>query len=188
MIDQTNIGDRYGSSVTAGKGSTDGVRIRGRWTAECYGADGKLKWADSFHNLVVDAGLNHLLDATLSAGSQITSWYVGLTSSTPSPAAGDTMASHGGWTEVTDYSETVRQPWTDGGVAAKSVTNSASKAAFSINGTVTAGGAFLTSSNVKSGTAGTLYAVGAFTEGNRSLVNGDTLQVTATFTSADDGV
>ncbi|GAG46997.1 unnamed protein product, partial [marine sediment metagenome] len=36
----------------------------------------------------------------------------GLTDGTPTPAAGDTMASHGGWTEVVAYDEGVRQTLT----------------------------------------------------------------------------
>ena len=38
-------------------------------------------------------------------------------------------------------------------------------------------GAFLISNSAKSGTSGTLYSAGSFTGGNRSVANGDTLNV-----------
>ena len=60
-------------------------------------------------------------------------------------------------------------------------TNSASPATFSINGTTTVGGAFLTSNNTKGGSTGTLFSASDFTGGDRSVVSGDTLTVTYTF-------
>lgn len=159
--------------------------LSGYWTVVCKGPDGQEKWRDSFHNTIVNAGLDHALDATLSAGTQITTWYVGLTDGTPTVAAGDTMSSHAGWAEVTTYSESVRQTWTDAGVSSQSVTNSASTADFSINGTATVGGAFLTSNSTKGGTTGTLFAAEAFSGGDKSLTSGDTLSVTYTVSAAD---
>lgn len=140
---------------------------------------------DQIENIVVNVGLDHALDVTLSAATQITSWLLGLTDGTPTVAAGDTMASHAGWVEVTAYDEGTRPAWTDGGVSGQSVSNSASQARFTIstNGT-TVGGAFLTSNNVKGGTTGTLYAAGAFSAGDKTLDDNDTLDVTATFTAA----
>ena len=94
------------------------------------------------------------------------------------------MSSHSGWTENTTYSESVRQTLTLGSVSGGSVSNSASKAAFTINGTTTVGGAFLVTNSTKGGSTGTLYGGGAFAEGNRSVVSGDTLNVTITLTAA----
>jgi hypothetical protein len=147
---------------------------------------GARRWQDDFENLVVNQGLDDLLDITLSGGTQDTTWFVGLTDGTPTPAAGDTLASHAGWVEVTDYDETNRVAWVDGGVSGASVSNSASPAVFTIsaNGT-TVGGGFL--AGVNTGTAGRLYAVGAFSAGDKLLDDNDTLDVTGTFTTADDG-
>lgn len=94
------------------------------------------------------------------------------------------MASHAGWTEIQDYSEGVRQTLTLGTVSSQSVSNSASKAVFSINGTATVGGAGICTNSTKGGTSGTLYGAGAFTGGNRSVISGDTLNVTITCTAA----
>lgn len=155
----------------------------GRLTKEIEAlfSGGGLRWADANFNRVVNTGLDNILDVGLASQTR----YVGLADGTPTTAAGDTMASHAGWTEITAYSETVRQTYTDAGVSSQSCTNSASKAQFSINGTTTTGGAFLTTDNAKSGTAGTLVSVEAFTEGDRSVVSGDTVSVTITYTIAD---
>jgi hypothetical protein len=65
------------------------------------------------------------------------------------------------------------------------VTNSASPATFNINGTTTVGGAFLTSGSAKSGTSGTLFSAADFSApGDRSVVSGDILSVTYTFSLA----
>jgi len=62
------------------------------------------------------------------------------------------------------------------------ITNSASPASFSINATATIGGAFLISNNTKGGTTGTLFSAADFqSPGDRSVVSGDTLNVTYTF-------
>ena len=86
---------------------------------------------------------------------------------------------------MTDYSEANR-PTASFAAATNAnpsvVTNTASKAVFSINGTTTVGGAFLTSNNTKSGTTGTLFSAADFqSPGDRSVVSGDILNVTYTF-------
>ena len=179
-------GDNFGATVRKGSGMDFKAKAQGFWSFTCYDKDGNVKWKEDIENLVVNTGLDYLLDAGLSGGTQISTWYVGLTDDSPTIAAGDTSASHAGWAEATGYSESVRQTWTDAGVSSQSVTNSASKATFSINASDTIGGAFLISESTKGGTSGTLYAVGAFSA-DRGVVDTDSLEVTATFTMADDG-
>lgn len=158
------------------------VKVKGIWTITARDADGNIIAQDTWENLVTDEGLNYLLDAGLADGTQIDTWYVGLTGESPSADAADTLASHSGWTEVTAYDGN-RKEWTPGSVSGKSVSNSGNAAQFEIstNGT-TIGGAFLASA--ASGTSGKLYAVGAFSGGNIVLNSGSTLDVTATFTTA----
>lgn len=152
---------------------------------ECHDIHGNLKWSADFHNLVVNAGLDDSLDKHFKASAYTAAWYVGLTTGTPTFAAADVMSSHGGWTEYTTYSEANRQTLTLGTVSGQSVDNSASKATFSINGGGgTIGGAFLVTNNTKGGTTGILYGGGAFSGGNRSVIAGDTVTVTATLTAA----
>lgn len=181
-------GAKFSGNINRAGGLDSVMRARGFWRAECRRPDGSLRWSEEWENLVVNAGLNYLLDAGLSGGTPVTTWYVGLTAASPTIAAGDTMSSHSGWTEFTAYDESVRQTWTDGGVSSQSVSNTASQAVFTCStNTSSVGGAFLTSDSTKSGTSGTLYAAGAFSS-NKALDDGDTLTVTATFTLADDGV
>ena len=62
------------------------------------------------------------------------------------------------------------------------IDNSGAVAVFSINGTTTVGGAFLTSDNTKGGTAGTLFSAADFqSPGDRSVVDDDTINVTYQF-------
>lgn len=162
------------------------TKAGGVFRMQCIGPDGKLKWEAESHNLVVNEGLKYMNDAALDAGTQITTWYIGLygAGASNSPAATDTMSSHIGWTENTTYSNATRPTcaFSAATLADPSVTtNSASPAAFNINGTTTIGGAFLTSNNTKGGTTGTLFSAADFTGGDRSVASGDTLNVTYTF-------
>ena len=183
---RTKEGDNYGA-VAHRRALLDAdlARLIGRWKITCKDRFGRIKWIDYIENLVTNVGLDYLLDSALSGGTPITSWFVGLTDGTPTVAAGDTSASHAGWTEVTAYDEATRVAWSDGGVSSQSVSNSGSPAQFTIsaNGT-TIGGAFLISVSTKGGSTGTLYAVGAFSAGDKLLDDNDTLDVTATFTAA----
>ena len=156
-----------------------------RYIIECFDKDGNLKWKEDFHNLVTTVGLNDLLTQYFKGSSYSAAFYVGLTAGSPTFDEADTMSSHGGWTESTAYSESVRQTLTLGTASAGSINNSSSKAVFSINGTATVGGAFVVTNSTKSGTTGTLYGGGAFTEGNRSVISGDTLNVQITLTAAN---
>jgi hypothetical protein len=173
------------ATVCRGAGVDGGRALSTHYWIEARGPDGRLKWVEEFTNLVVNAGLNDSLDKHLKGSSYTAAWYVGITAGTPTFAAADTMSSHAGWTEVTAYTQANRPTLTLGTVASQSVDNSASKATFSINanGTVI-GGAFVVSNNTKGGTTGTLYGGGAFAAGNKTLDNGDTLDVTVTLTAS----
>jgi hypothetical protein len=126
----------------------------------------------------------------LTSVTQITTWYIGLygAGASNTPAAGDTMASHAGWTEVTTYSNATRVAATFVTATTANpsvVTNAASPATFNINGTTTVGGAFLTSGSAKGGTTGTLFSAADFSApGDRSVVSGDIISVTYTFSLA----
>jgi hypothetical protein len=179
--------DAVGASVQKGKGVSEGIKGGGVFTATCYDKDGNLKWEAKSPNLVVNVGLADMNDKYFSGSGYTAAWYIGLygAAATNDPAAGDTMASHAGWTEVTDYSQATRPAATFGSatVADPSVIdNSGSPAQFSINGTTTVGGAFLTSDDTKSGTTGILFSASDFqSPGDRSVVSGDTVNVTYEF-------
>ena len=158
-------------------------RLKNRYVLEAF-RDGKLLWVEDFDNLVVDVRLNDSLDKHLKGSGYTAAWYVGVVGATPTFAVGDTMGgAHAGWTEQTTYDEATRPVLTLGTVASKSVDNSASKAVFTISGTVTLGGAFIVTTNNKGGTTGILYGGGVFSQ-NRALVDNDVLNVTITCTAA----
>lgn len=160
------------------------ITFKNSYLVECFDRAGHLKWREEIPNVVVNVGLDDVLDKYFKGSTYTASHFVGLTDGTPNPAAADTMLSHATWVEVVAYSEATRQALTLGTVASQSVDNSASKASFSINGAATIGGAFVTTNNTKSGTTGTLYGVAAFTGGDRTVANGDTVNVTVTLTAA----
>lgn len=155
------------------------------YTIECRDKDGNLKWVEKITNLVTTEGLNDSLDKHLKGLNYSAAWYLGLTGASPTFAAGDTMSSHSGWTEVAAYSESARPQITFGSVSAGSVNNSASKATYTVNADGTQiGGAFTVGNSTKGGSTGVLYGGGAFAGGNKTLSNGDTLSVTITCTAA----
>ncbi len=158
------------------------LRLKNTWEVVCKGSDGKEKWRELNDNLIVTVGLNALLTEFFKGSSYTATWCVGL-KSTGTALAADTMSSHSSWTEITDYSESVRQTIVLGTPAAGSVDNSASKATFSINGTTTIYGAFLANASAKGGTGGTLYGVVDFGS-SRAVISGDTLEITVTLTAA----
>ena len=146
---------------------------------------GGLRWADGYENLIVNDGLDHALDVILSGGTQDTSWFVGLLAASPSPAAGwdaDDIASN----DFVAYDEATLEAFADGGVSGQSLDNSGSPAEFTIStDSSSIGGAYLIGTNAKATPAGTLFSAGAFTGGNKAADDGDTLEVTITYTAAD---
>lgn len=186
-IEKAKAADVIGGGLIANTGATDGAKATGKYVVECFDKDGNLKWVAETPNLVVNVGLQYMAGSALTSTAQITTWYLGLygAASSNNPAAGDTMAAHGGWTENTNYSEADRPAATFAAATNANpsvVTNTASKATFTMNATTTVGGAFLTSNNTKGGSTGTLFSAADFqSPGDRSVVNGDILNVTYTF-------
>ena len=174
------------AGMIAGTRPVAKARAGGVYRVECVGADGKVKWAEEAHNLVVNEGLQNMVAAYLDAATQTTVWYVGLITGPGSGttiAAGDTLASHAGWTEFTNYTGN-RKTATFGTATTADpsvIDNSASPASFSISGAGgTVAGAFLAS--VATGTSGILFSASDFqSPGDRVVVSGDTLNVTYTF-------
>jgi hypothetical protein len=182
--------DQISSGLTCNLKTGEETKATGLFEIKCHDKDGNLKWEAQSKNLVVNAGLAYMAGSALTSVAQITTWYLGLygAGASNTPAAGDTMSSHAGWTEVVAYSNATRVAATFVTATTANpsvVTNSASPATFNINGTTTVGGAFLTSGSAKSGTTGTLFSAADFgSPGDRSVVASDTLSVTYTFSLA----
>lgn len=189
-IEKAKSTDIVSSGLVARTGTGEEMLAMGKFRIQCFDKDGNLKWEDENHNLVVNTGLQYMCGTALTSVTQVTSWFLGLygAGASNTPAAGDTMASHAGWTEVVPYSNATRPACTfaTATTANPSVaTNSASVAAFTINATSTVGGAFLVSNSTKSGTTGTLFSAADFASpGDRAVVSGDTLNVTYTLSLA----
>jgi hypothetical protein len=173
------------ASIIRGSGIGERAEARGRYTIECIGADGKLKWRDTIDNVVCTVGKNLALDTFL-AGTAYTvvGPYMGLISSTSysAVAAGDTMTSHAGWleaggTNAPAYSGNRKTAvWSAATAGAKSLSAALS---FAITSSGTIKGAFLHfgtgAVNTKDDTGGVLWSAGTFATGDKAVVNGDTL-------------
>lgn len=164
---------------------TDGMRLGGIFKADCFDKNGKLKWETKGPNIVTNVGLDHILNVVLSGTSKATNWFVGLKGS-GATAAGDTLASHAGWTELTPFSGANRVTYVEASASSQSVTNSANKASFSITTAATVAGAFLASCITDENGSAILLCVADFASA-KGVGNGDTLEVTYTISAADDG-
>ena len=186
MIDnKAQSTDKAVASVDMGGEFKSGVRGGGVFHVQCFDKDGNLKWEEKAHNLVVNEGLQDMNDKYFSGSTYTAAWYLGLVTGPGSGntyAAADTLASHIGWTEDTNYSGN-RKSVTFGSATAADpsvINNSGSPAQFSMTGTATIAGAFLT--DQASGTSGVLFSVSNFqSPGDRAVVSGDTLNVTYEF-------
>jgi hypothetical protein len=187
LINQASSSDSTGASIVASGGTSSGLKAGGTYSIQCFDKDGNLKWEAKSKNLVVNVGLKDMNDKYFSGSSYTAAWYIGLYGAAASnnPAAGDTAASHAGWTEVTDYSQATRPAAVFAAATTADpsvITNSASPAVYSINGTTVVGGAFLISNSTKGGTTGILFSAADFqSPGDRSVASGDTLNVTYQF-------
>lgn len=157
------------------------AKLKGRFVIEHRDSDDKLLGTYEFPNGIVDEGLNHILDTQFTGSAQVSTWYIGLVDNSgwSAFADADTLSSHAGWSESTEYTESNRVTWDEDAASSRSISNSTT-ADFSINATGNLKGVFISSNNVKStGNTGTLWSTAAFS----SVVatsNGDTLKVTYT--------
>lgn len=154
--------------------------LRGKFQVECYDKHGNLKWAEDFPNGIVDEGVAYLLDAGFDGAAQSTAWYIGLidNDSFSTLDDGDTMSSHSGWVENTDYDEADRVTWPNDATSSRSMSNSTT-ADFTMNATATIKGIFIVDDDTKGGTSGTLWSTASFSS-NASVTSGDELKITYT--------
>lgn len=159
------------------------LKVGGVFTFE-HVRDGKVIDTWESENLVVNEGLNDLLQVYLGDGTKKPTWYIGLFEGNYTPTAGlianDIAVTA---TESTAYNEANRPEWVEAAAASQQITNTASKATFTINATKTMYGAFLISDSVKGGTTGVLFAASRFAVA-RPVVNEDQLLVTYTIQAA----
>ena len=132
--------------------------------------------------MIVNQGLNHLLDVGLHGTTPVSPWYVGIYEGNYTPLATDTAATFpASATECTAYTEATRQEYVEAVAAAQVTTNAASRATFTFNATKTIYGAFLTSVSTKSATTGTLLAADKAATA-KAVTSGDQLLITYAIT------
>jgi hypothetical protein len=135
-------------------------------------------------NLVVNEGLNDLLNVYFNSGTQKPSWYMGLFEGNYTPVATDTAAGiASAATESSAYASATRPAWTPASPASQSITNAASRASFVFNATKTIYGAFLISNNTKGGTAGVLFSASRFASA-KNVASADELLLTYAFSAS----
>jgi hypothetical protein len=157
------------------------AKAEGHYVAECYGADGKLKWSDKIENIVTNEGKNVALD-TIFAGSAYTAAVVMGLKGTGTAVIGDAQASHASWLEVglanaPAYSGTRKTPAFSAASAGSKATSAAVSFAFTSAGTVAGCFINLAGSATIDATTGKLYSAGDFTGGSKVVASGDTLNV-----------
>lgn len=146
--------------------------------------DGKVIDEFEDHNLVVNEGLNALLNIMFNGATQITTWYLGIFEGNYTPVATVTAATiTSASTESTAYTSSTRPEYTEAAASSQSITNSASRASFVFNATKTIYGAFLVSNSTKSSTSGTLFSAARFSTA-KAVDSGDELLLTYTFNAS----
>src|SRR3972149_5905604 len=117
--------------------SIDGLEWRG---------DSIVLSVEDVTNLIPTEGLNYMLGTALTGVAQSSTWYVALFEGNYTPVGTVTAATFpSAATECTAYTEASRVTWTPGSISAGSVSNTASKAVFTMNATKTVYGIAQTS-------------------------------------------
>ena len=168
-----------------------GVVAKGVYVHDVNGQDER---SDS--NIITDQGLAYMLNVSMNDATKISTWYFGLFSANTTPLFSWTGANFtANATEITSgtegYSEGSRQAFVEaaavtagtGGTASASITNSASRAAFTIAtaSAVTVWGAGLLESSTKGGTTGVLLSAAKFSA-SRTLYATDVFNLGYTIT------
>lgn len=160
------------------------IAVAGKYHGQIIRA-GKVidEWEDP--NIVVNQGLDALLNIMFNGATQITTWYLGIYEGSTSPASSWTAANvASNSTEITTaYNSATRPEYVEAAASSQSITNSANRASFVFNASKTVYGAFLISNSTKGGTSGTLFSAAAFGS-SKSVVSGDELLLTYTFTAS----
>jgi len=189
------MGDTVGASASFGGGSVDNFGLEGVYVATCYDANGNEKWSDTIENLTTNVGRANLMNSYFAntGGGAIVMGLGGANgSSTFTPAYTDTQSSHAGWYEVGNanaptYSGTRKTPSFSSATSANpSVLSTSAAVVFSMTSSGTVYGAFINvgGSTAIDNTTGTLFSIGAFTAGSKTVTSGDTINVTYTLSAA----
>lgn len=153
----------------------DGVRFSGELVGRHLDRRGRLLAEFAFTNMVTTEGLTEALKTVFAAGAQ-SSWYMGLIDAASTEVASDdTMASHPGWAELTDYQSAGRPAWSPLSAAGALILNP-NPVLFTFTSISTVAGVFLAGNSTKGGTSGTLWSTAPFAA-DRTFQAGEQLSV-----------
>ncbi len=182
------LSTKFGANLITNPAIKSILPVCSWWEFEHY-RKGKLIDAWEQKNVNTTEGLNHVLNVAFHGETPITAWYMGLFEDNYTPLVTNTYAVPG-FTESEAYDEATRPAYVEAEATAKVITNSASKATFTISSTKTIYGAFLcgggTDGNTKGDAAGggTLFAASKFATA-KEVVDDDVLMVVCSITFAD---
>lgn len=140
------------------------------------------------HNIVTLQGKDALNNIMFHAATQITTWYIGIFNTNTTCVNTMTYATPV-FTYSTAYNEATRPEWVEAASSGQSITNTASRAVFTMNDTVTIYGAALvgggSAASTKADTAGggTLYSASLFSAA-KSVIATNVLSVGITIAQA----
>lgn len=193
-----SCGDHAVATLQANAIGAETVGVAGKYHVECRDAEGNLKWEESFPNLVNAVGKELMLDTLLKGTSYtVVGPFLGLIGgATPTFTAADTMSSHLGWTEFTNYTvggSAIRGTAVFGVATSSGLTpaNITTSTATAITYTITGGGGTVSgcflvtgsgASSTQNNTSGVLYSAGAFATAKVTTA-GDTVSVTYSTTA-----
>ena len=177
--------NKTAAQLSLGGDNKELVSLRGFYEFECF-RNGRKIWTDEINNLVVNLGRNNVLQNYFKGSAYTAGHAVGLVNASPTIAAADSMASKA-WAEVVDYDEASRPDLTAllDDAANQQITHT-NAIVFSINSANTIGGLFVVGGSARA-TKGDITAnsllisAGAFSGGNRSVQDGDTINATVTY-------
>jgi hypothetical protein len=188
--EQAKFGDSVEATVTRGAGQTETVGLEGVYTAECFDAQGNLKWSETFKNLTTNVGRANLMNSYFgnTGGGAIVMGLKG----TGTAAYTDTQSSHATWLEVGNanaptYSGTRKTPVFAAATSANpSVLATSAAVTFSMTSSGTVAGAFINVGGTSAidNTTGVLFSAGDFTAGSKTVASGDTINVSYTLSAA----
>lgn len=192
MNNNGKMGAFFKGILTAVRGAKVQFLVCSHWQREHYDRTGKLKGIDYAENCCTIEGLTKLLNVMFHGAAAISPWYLIIFEDDYTPVEGDTYAVPG-YTECTAYEEASRPEFVESEAVAKSMSNTASKASFTMSATspmpILWGAALVgggSPANGKGDTAGggVLYAAAKFPTG-KTVEPGDVFKVLCTLTASD---
>ncbi|ATB52651.1 hypothetical protein PVS_15 [Vibrio phage vB_VspS_VS-ABTNL-3] len=162
--------------------------FQNKYVAECF-RNGKKIWEETVYNMVVNEGLDHVLESYFKGSGYNGIHYLGLKTA-GSVTAADTLAKVGAgttnWDEFEKYTGNRIQIQL-GAVSGQKVSNANNRATFAISGVTNPVGEAVHGimvATVNTGTSGILFGAVDFAAA-RTVLDGDSIVVTVEFTQAN---